>query len=67
MSRLQCCGRRSGDSMNNYNDANNLDPRKGEEVSGKSVSVAWPSQKGGLYGGLSEVSWISMWHGHYTG
>ena len=33
--------------MNNYNNVNSLDPRKGEEVSGnKSFSIAWPSQKG---------------------
>ena len=27
-------------SMNNYNNVNNLDPRKGQEVSGKSFSFA---------------------------
>ena len=36
------------DSMNNYNDVNNLDPRKGEEVSGKSFSIAWPSKNGDI-------------------
>ena len=34
--------------MNNYNDVNNLDPRKGEEVSGKSFSIAWPSKNGDI-------------------
>ena len=38
------------DNMNNYNNVNNLDPRrKGmqqEVSSGRSCSIAWPSQKG---------------------
>ena len=28
------------DNMNNYNNVNNLDPRKGQEVSGRSFSFA---------------------------